>query len=166
MTRFLLPLLALLLGACAGSDPMKVSVSPAADGHQGTFSIRAVRTHGHRLDLEERFDAAVRHALETKGYRYRQDQGELQVLYALGLERQTGVIQRPVATQAGVINQTQLADSDQARLAMRIIDDRTQAVLYEVQLSRQVQDPSLSQAVFDAVIADLLKDFPPHRDAP
>lgn len=166
MMRLLLPLVALLLGACAGSDPQRVSVSPHADGTQNTFFVQAVRIQGHRLDLEDRFDTAVRHALEAKGYRYQQGSGDLQVLYALGLDRETGVIQRPVSTGAGVINQTQIADSEQARLAMRILDARSQEVLYEVQLSRQVQDPNLSQAAFDAAIAKLLADFPAHRGAP
>ncbi|WP_371364751.1 DUF4136 domain-containing protein [Pseudomonas sp. QL9] len=165
MKPLLAALLSLLLSACAGSDPQQVSVSPHADGTQSTFFIHAVRTQGHRLDLEERFDTAVRHALEAKGYRYQADGGDLQVLYALGLDRQTDVIQRPVATQAGVINQTQIADSDRARLAMRILDERSQEVLYEAQLSRQVQDPNLSQAAFDAAIAKLLKDFPAHQGA-
>lgn len=163
MHRFLLPLLALLLAACAGSDPAKVTVSPAADGHQGSFSIQAVRAPGHRLDLEERFDAALRRALEAKGYRFQAQNGDLRVLYALGLERQTGVIQRPVATQEGVVNQTQIADSDLARLVMRIVDERSREVLYEAQLSSQLQDPNLSQEAFDKALAKLLEDFPAHR---
>lgn len=165
MKPLLAALLTLLLCACAGSDPQQVSVSPQADGSQSSFFIHAVRTPGHRLDLEARFDTAVRHVLEAKGYLYQPDGGDLQVLYALGLDRQTEVIQRPVATQAGVINQTQIADSDRARLVMRILDERSQAVLYEAQLSRQVQDPNLSQAAFDEAIAKLLKDFPMHRGA-
>lgn len=166
MNRLLPSLLfALLLTACAGSDPEKVSVSPAADGHQSTFFIEAVRTQGHRLDLEERFDHAVRQALEAKGYRYQQGQGELRVLYALGLERQTGVIQRPIATQDGVVSQTQIADSDLARLVMRIIDENSRQVLFEAQLSSQVQDPNLGQAAFDRELAKLLAAFPAHAGA-
>ncbi|MDF3934736.1 DUF4136 domain-containing protein [Pseudomonas citronellolis] len=166
MHRFLLPLLALLLAACAGSDPAQVSVSPAADGHQSTFSIQAVRAPGHRLDLEERFDTALKRAMEAKGYRFQAQGGELRVLYALGLERQTGVVQRPVATQDGVVSQTQITDSDQARLAMRILDESSREVLYQAQLSSQLQDPNLSQDAFDKALAKLLADFPPHKAQP
>lgn len=162
----LLAALLLLLAACAGSEPPKPRLSPAADGRQSTFSIQAVRTTGHRPDLEERCDAALRRALEAKGYRYRDDGGELQVLYALGLDSQTGIVQRPLATQAGVVSQAQIVDSNSARLVMRIVDERSQAVLYEVQLNRPVRSAEPDQGSFDRAIADLLADFPAHRGTP
>lgn len=157
----LLPLLLLLLAGCA-SDPATISVSPNADGHQNTFFIQAVRAPGHREDLEERFDLAVRRALEAKGYRYQERSGDLRVLYAVGLDTQTGVIQRPISTEAGVVTQTQIADSEQARLALRIIDEASGEVLFQAQLARQLHDPSLTQQAFDEGIAHLLKDFPRH----
>ncbi|AGI22748.1 hypothetical protein H681_04330 [Pseudomonas sp. ATCC 13867] len=162
MSRLILPLFCLLLAACAGSDPANISVSPAANGRQSTFFIQAVRAQGHREDLEDRFDLGVRRALEAKGYRYQERAGDLRVIYMLGLDNQTGVIQRPIATSAGVVTQTQIADSEQARLALRILDEASGEVLFQAQLARQLHDPSLSQQAFDDGIAQLLKDFPAH----
>ena len=39
--------------------------------------IQAVCAEGHRIDFEERFDTAVRRALEAKGYRYQVEHGDL-----------------------------------------------------------------------------------------
>ncbi|WEJ73141.1 DUF4136 domain-containing protein [Pseudomonas sp. PSE14] len=161
MSRLILPLLFLLLAGCA-SDPATVSVSPSADGHQSTFFIQAVRAPGHRDDLEDRFDLGVRRALEAKGYRYQESAGDMRVIYMLGLDTQTGVVQRPVATQAGVITQTQIADSEQARLALRILDEASGEVLLQAQVARQLHDPSLTQQAFDDAIARLLQEFPAH----
>ncbi|MBB4865206.1 hypothetical protein HNP46_004086 [Pseudomonas nitritireducens] len=162
MSRLLLPLLCLLLAACAGTDPANISVSPAANGRQSTFFIQAVRAQGHREDLEDRFDLAVRRALEAKGYRYQESSGELRVIYAVGLDSQTGVIQRPIATSAGVVMQTQIADSEQARLALQILDEATATLLYQAQVARQLHDPKITQQAVDEGIARLLRDFPAH----
>jgi len=161
MSRLILPLLLLLLAGCA-SDPASISVSPNADGHQSTFFIQAVRAPGQREDLEDRFDLGVRRALEAKGYRFQERSGDLRVIYALGLDNQAGVVQRPISTGAGVVMQTQIADSEQARLALRIIDEASGEVLLQAALARQLHDPSLSQQSFDEGIAKLLKDFPAH----
>ncbi|MGJ5781883.1 DUF4136 domain-containing protein, partial [Pseudomonas aeruginosa] len=87
--RFVLLLLfGLLLYACR-NEPGPVRLAPgvtAADYR--TFFIQAVRAEGHRIDFEERFDTAVRRALEAKGYRYQAEHGDLRVIYALGLQRQ------------------------------------------------------------------------------
>ncbi|MCP8463916.1 DUF4136 domain-containing protein [Pseudomonas sp. ZM23] len=164
MSRLTSPLflsaLFLLLAGCA-SDPDNISVSPNADGHQSTFFIQAVRALGHREDLEGRFDLAVRRALEAKGYRFQDRSGELRVIYAVGLDTQTSVIQRPVSTEAGVVTQTQIADSEQARVALRIIDEASGEVLFQALVARHLHDPSLNQQAFDEGIARLLKDFPP-----
>lgn len=162
MSRLILPLLCLLLAACAGSDPANISVSPAANGRQTTFFVQAVRAQGHREDLEDRFDLAVRRALEAKGYRYQENSGELRVIYAVGLESQTGVIQRPVATSSGVITQTQITDQEQARLALQILDEASGTLLYQAQVARQLHDPKITQQAVDEGIAHLLKDFPAH----
>lgn len=161
MSRLILPLLSLLLAGCA-NDPANISVSPAAQGRQSTFFIQAVRAQGHREDLEERFDLAVRRALEAKGYRYQEGSGELRVIYAVGLDSQTGIVQRPVVTGAGVMTQTQIIDAEQARLALRILDEASGEVLFQAQVARQLYDPTLTQQAVDDGIARLLGDFPPH----
>lgn len=162
MSRLILPLFCLLLAACAGSDPANISVSPAANGRQSTFFIQAVRAQGHREDLEDRFDLAVRRALEAKGYRFQDNSGELRVIYAVGLDSQTGIVQRPVVTGAGVMTQTQITDQEQARLALQILDEATGTVLYQAQVARQLHDPKITQQAVDEGIARLLKDFPAH----
>lgn len=159
--RFVLLLLFdLLLYACR-NEPGPVRLAPgvtAADYR--TFFIQAVRAEGHRIDFEERFDTAVRRALEAKGYRYQAEHGDLRVIYALGLQRQPGLEMRPVITQDGVFTQTQLTEDTEARLALRILDESNGRVLLESVLSRQLHDPALTQEAFDRGVAQLLKDFP------
>ncbi|MCY1273279.1 hypothetical protein D9M68_213830 [compost metagenome] len=165
MLRMSLLPLALLLGACAGPPAApQVKVDPAAAGAYQSFSIQPVRAPGHRQDLEERFDTAVRRALEAKGYRFSENIADLRVIYALGLERQTGIDQRPVVTAGGAVyTQTELTDDDHARLALRILDARDQRVLFQAQIARQLHDPSLTQETFDRGVAELLADFPARR---
>lgn len=160
----LLPLL-LLLGACAGTDAPQVEVDPAASsGHYTSFSIVPIRTIGHRQDLEERFDTAVRRALEAKGYRFSAGAADLKVIYALGLDSQVGVEQRPLITSTGAAySQVEINQDENARLALRILDSRDDKVLLQAQLSRQLHDPSLTQDAFDQAVARLLAEFPPRR---
>ncbi len=131
--RFVLLLLfGLLLYACR-NEPGPVRLAPgvtAADYR--TFFIQAVRAEGHRIDFEERFDTAVRRALEAKGYRYHAEHGNLRVIYALGLQRQPGLEMRPVITQDGVFTQTQLTEDTEARLALRILTKATAGSFWKV----------------------------------
>lgn len=159
--RFVLLLLfGLLLYACR-NEPGPVRLAPgvtAADYR--TFFIQAVRAEGHRIDFEERFDTAVRRALEAKGYRYQVEHGDLRVIYALGLQRQPGLEMRPVITQDGVFTQTQLTEDTEARLALRILDESNGRVLLESVLSRQLHDPALTQEAFDRGIAQIAEGLP------
>ncbi|WP_427144004.1 DUF4136 domain-containing protein [Pseudomonas nitroreducens] len=104
----------------------------------------------------------MRRALEAKGYRYQENSGELRVIYAVGLDSQTGIVQRPVVTGAGVMTQTQITDQEQARLALQILDEATGQVLYQAQVARQLHDPKITQQAVDEGIARLLADFPAH----
>lgn len=137
--RFVLLLLfGLLLYACR-NEPGPVRLAPgvtAADYR--TFFIQAVRAEGHRIDFEERFDTAVRRALEAKGYRYHAEHGDLRVIYALGLQRQPGLEMRPVITQDGVFTQTLLTEDTKARLALRILDESNGRVLLEPRSSTSI----------------------------
>ena len=67
----LLPLLFCLLSACASAPASPdIEVSEAAlEGDFSTFVIKPIRGQGHRQDLEERFNTALRLALTAKGYR-------------------------------------------------------------------------------------------------
>ena len=51
---------------------------------------------------------------------------------------------------------------EQARLALRILDEATGQVLYQAQVARQLHDPKITQQAVDEGIARLLKD---DRDA-
>ncbi|ABR85549.2 TPA: DUF4136 domain-containing protein [Pseudomonas aeruginosa] len=159
--RLALPLLfGLLLYACRSDpDPVRLAPGIAATDYR-TFFIQAVRAEGHRIDFEERFDTAVRRALEAKGYRYQAEHGDLRVIYALGLRRQPGLELRPVITRDGVFTQTQLTEDSEARLALRILDERDGRILLESVLGRRLHDPALTQEAFDSGVAQLLKDFP------
>ncbi|MFK8403096.1 DUF4136 domain-containing protein, partial [Pseudomonas sp. BGr12] len=73
---------------------------------------------------------------------------ELRVIYAVCLDRQNGIVQRPLVTGAGVMTQTQITDQEQASLALQIIDDASGHVLYQAKVSRQLHFPKIThQAV-------------------
>lgn len=165
--RLSLPLLAMLLGACAAPHDDQVTIAPAVrDTPYMTFTIQPVRAPGHRQDLEERFDNALHKAMEAKGYRYQEKGSDLTIIYALGLSPEPGVTMRPVITPGGAVyNQTELTQDERARLALRILDGFDERVLFEAQISRQLHDPKLTQQGFDRAVAELLKDFPA-RPAP
>ena len=91
--RLLLPLLFCLLSACASAPASPdIEVSEAAlEGDFSTFVIKPIRGQGHRQDLEERFNTALRLALTAKGYREQAQNADLRVIYLVGLEANTGV---------------------------------------------------------------------------
>ncbi|WP_239482137.1 DUF4136 domain-containing protein [Zestomonas insulae] len=155
----------LLLAACASPDGPQVELSPTASARSyASFSIEPVRVAGHRQDLEERFDHAVRRALEAKGYQFSDGIADLKVIYALGLESQTNVAQRPLITSEGSAwSQIEMTQEDNARLALRILDSRDGRVLFQAQINRQLHDPQLTQERFDQGVAELLAEFPPRR---
>lgn len=164
MRRYLLALLLPLLSACSSSPAPSVQVLPTASNQQyQTFSVSAVRAQGHRIDLEQRFNLAVQNALTAKGYRFSETQPDMQVIYALGLAHEQGVELAPVAVGGTVVTQTRATDDERARLALRILDSKTQEVLFQAQISRQLHNPDMSQENFDRGVASIVEDFPAAR---
>jgi len=163
MRRYLLALLLPLLSACSSPTPSVQVLSSAANPHYQTFSVSAVRTSGHRIDLEQRFNQAVQNALIAKGYRFSETQPDMQVIYALGLAHEQGVELAPVAVGGTVVTQTRATDDERARLALRILDSKTQEVLFQAQISRQLHNPDMSQENFDRGVANIVEDFPAAR---
>ncbi|MGY4533382.1 hypothetical protein ACVW0Y_002512 [Pseudomonas sp. TE3786] len=165
----LLPLLGtLLLSACI-NEPVNqptstISQAPPSNQVYRSFYIQPVRTQGHRIDLEERFNTATQRALEAKGYEFRQNGGDMRVIYALGTQPKEGIELRPVMGSNGAIyTQTEMTNDETAMLALRILDSRDQRVLFQAQISRQLTDPQFTQEVFDRGVAKLLEDFPPRK---
>lgn len=159
---------ALLLMACV-SEPAKQPAhtlsTPAVQAYDfRSFVIEPVRTKGHRLDLEERFNTATQRALEAKGYSRQDGNGDMQVLYALGTKAQPGIELRPVMGSNGAVyTQTEMTNEQTAVLALRILDNRDQRLLFEAQISRQFSDPNFTQERFDQAVAKLLEEFPPRK---
>jgi hypothetical protein len=164
MHRYLLALLLPLLSACISApEPSAHVLQPAPDNPQQTFNVSAIRTSGHRMDLEQRFNLAVENALLAKGYRLNAAQPDMQVIYALGLAHEQGIELAPVAVGGTVYTQTRATDDERARLALRILDSKTQAVLFQAQISRQLHNPDMSQENFNRGVAEILQGFPDAR---
>ncbi len=164
ITRLFVPALVLLsLVGCSSPAKQAIQIAPEASSTQyQSFSVAPIRAPGHRLDLEQRFTTAVVRALEAKGYQ-RLDQGDLKVIYALGLSKESGVELKPVQVAGATYTQTLTTEEERARLALRILDARSKAVLYEANISRQLHNPDMSQERFDQGVAKLLADFPARR---
>lgn len=164
MRRYLLAVLFPLLSACTSAPPPPVQVlDQASSKSYQTFSVRAVRASGHRLDLEERFNQAVQTALSAKGYRYREQGADMQVIYALGMHHERSIELAPVAVAGTVYTQTRATEDERARLALRILDSQTQAVLFQAQINRQLHNPDMSQENFTRGVVRLFADFPEAR---
>ncbi|MGG5872504.1 DUF4136 domain-containing protein [Pseudomonas peli] len=164
MHRYLLALLLPLLSACTSTPEPSIQVlQPVQATPYQTFSVRAVRASGHRMDLEQRFNQAVQNALSAKGYRFTETQPDMQVIYALGLEHAQGIELAPVAVGGTVYTQTRATEDERARLALRILDSKTQAVLFQAQINRQLHNPDMSQKNFDRGVAKILEGFPAAR---
>jgi curli biogenesis system outer membrane secretion channel CsgG len=164
MRYYLFALLLPILSACTSTPTTTVQVLPAAQANPyQTFNIRAIRTSGHRQDLELRFSQALEHALTAKGYRFDAALPDMQVIYALGLEQEQGIALTPVTVGGTVYTQTRATDDERARLALRILDSKTQAVLFQAQISRQLHNPDMSQENFNRGVAKILEGFPAAR---
>jgi hypothetical protein len=165
----LLPLLATLLLSACSNGPVnqpsdRISQAPPSAQVYRSFTIKPVRTKGHRVDLEERFNSATQRALEAKGYVLQENGGDMQVIYALGTQAQEGIELRPVMGSNGAIyTQTEMTNDETAVLALRILDSRDQRVLFQAQISRQFTNPQFTQQAFDQGVAKLLEEFPPAK---
>lgn len=162
----LFALLALFsLAGCANDSAQPIQIAPlATPGAYQSFSVEPIRASGHRIDLEQRFTTAVIRALNNKGYQ-QADTADMQVIYALGLERQAGMDIKPVQVGGATYNQTLATEQEQARLVLRIIDSRSKAVIYQANIARTLNNPDLSQERFDQGVDRLFKDFPDRHPA-
>jgi len=163
MRRYLLALLPLLSACTSTPEPSILVLQPTPGTSYQSFSVRAVRASGHRMDLEQRFNQAVQNALSAKGYRFTETQPDMQVIYALGLEQENGIELTPIAVGGTVYTQTRATEDERTRLALRILDSKTQAVLFQAQINRQLHNPDMSQENFDRGVAKILEGFPPAR---
>lgn len=164
ITRLFVPALVLLsLVGCSSPAKQAVQIAPEASSAQyQSFSVAPIRAPGHRLDLEQRFTTAVIRALQAKGYELQQN-ADMQVIYALGLSKESGVELKPVQVAGATYTQTLTTEEERARLALRILDSRSKTVLFQVAISRQLHNPDMSQERFDQGVAKLLADFPDRR---
>lgn len=163
-SRLLLPALFALLSACAGAPPASpdIEVTDAArDGNFNSFVIKPINSPGHRLDLEQRFNTALRAALTAKGYREQAQNADLRVIYMLGLESSTGVDIKPVAVGGATYSDVNFNPEQHARLALRILDNHQHdSLLFQALINQQVRDPNISQDALNQAVAKLLAEFP------
>jgi hypothetical protein len=163
-SRLLLPLLLSLLSACASPPPpADIEVTDAARaGHFRSFVIKPINSAGHRVDLEERFNTALRAALTAKGYTEQAQNADLRVIYLLGMENTTAVDIKPVAVAGGATySDVNFNPEQRARLALRILDNHNHdSLLFQAVIDRKVRDPNASQEAVNQAVAKLLADFP------
>ncbi|MDO9322124.1 MAG: DUF4136 domain-containing protein, partial [Pseudomonas sp.] len=102
-SRLILPVLLALLSACSSAPaPKDIEVTDAArEGHFSSFVIKPINSPGHRADLEERFNIALRAALTAKGYTEQAQNADLRVIYLLGVDNNTAVEIKPVTVGGG-----------------------------------------------------------------
>lgn len=133
-SRQSLPLLAMLLGA---------SLVPTAQGGGApaaaaavTFSVCGSLTP-EQAAFGRRLDNALHKAMDAKGYRYCEREGDLALCYGLpGAQAEDG-------------------------LSLRVFDGFDERLLYEAQAGQHLE--RLGQSDLDHAIALLLRDFPLRR---
>jgi hypothetical protein len=162
-SRLLLPALFALLSACASppSSPAIEVTDAARDGHFNSFVIKPINSPGHRADLEERFNTALRAALTAKGYTEQAQNADLRVIYLLGLESSTGLDIKPVAVAGATYSEVNFSPEQRARLALRILDNHHHdRLLFQALINKTIRDPNASQERVNQAVAKLLADFP------
>lgn len=162
-SRLLLPLLLSLLSACASAPPAQdIEVTDAArEGSFRSFVIKPLNSPGHRVDLEERFNIALRAALTAKGYTEQAQNADLRVIYMLALENGTAVNIKPVSVSGATYSDVNFNAEERARLALRILDNhKHEQLLFQAVINKQVRDPNISQQELNQAVAKLLADFP------
>jgi ribosomal protein S7 len=163
-SRLLLPALFALLSACASAPPAipDIEVTDAArEGSFSTFVIKPIRGVGHRVDLEQRFNTALRTALTAKGYTEQAQNADLRVIYLLGLESSTEVDIKPVSVGGATYSDVNFTPEQRARLALRILDNHNHdRLLLQALINKHVRDPNISQEALNQAVAKLLADFP------
>ncbi|MDP3847537.1 MAG: DUF4136 domain-containing protein [Pseudomonas sp.] len=163
-SRLLLSALFSLLGACAGAPPATPDIlvtDAAREGHFSSFVIKPINSPGHRVDLEERFNIALRAALTAKGYTEQAQNADLRVIYLLGVDNNTAVEIKPVAVGGATYSDVNFSPEQRARLALRILDNHNHdSLLFQALINKQIRDPNASQEVINQAVAKLLADFP------
>jgi hypothetical protein len=162
-SRLLLPALFALLSACASAPSNQdVEVTDAArEGSFSTFVIKPVNAPGHRVDLEQRFNTALRAALTAKGYTEQAQNADLRVIYLLGLESGTEVDIKPVSVGGATYSDVNFNPEQRARLALRILDNHNHDnLLFQAVINKTIRDPNASQETVNQAVAKLLVDFP------
>ena len=162
-SRALLPALFALLSACASPPPPQdIEVTDAArEGSFSSFVIKPIHSPGHRVDLEQRFNTALRAALTAKGYTEQAQNADLRVIYMLGLESGTEVDIKPVSVGGATYSDVNFNPEQRARLALRILDNHNHdSLLFQAVINKTVRDPNASQEMVNQAVAKLLADFP------
>lgn len=162
-SRLLLPAIFALLSACASPQVNQdIEVTDAArEGSFSTFVIKPISAPGHRADLEQRFNTALRAALTAKGYTEQAQNADLRVIYLLGLESGTALDIRPVTMAGTTLTDVTITPEQRARLALRILDNHNHdRLLFQAVINKTIRDPNASQEMVNQAVARLLADFP------
>jgi hypothetical protein len=162
-SRLLLPAIFALLSACA-SPPVNQDIEVTDAAREGSFSsfvIKPISAPGHRADLEQRFNTALRAALTAKGYTEQAQNADLRVIYLLGLESGTALDIRPVTMAGTTLTDVTITPEQRARLALRILDNHNHdRLLFQAVINKTIRDPNASQEMVNQAVARLLADFP------
>lgn len=163
-SRLLLPVIFALLGACASPSSVNQDIEVTDAAREGSFSsfvIKPINAPGHRADLEQRFNTALRAALTAKGYTEQAQNADLRVIYLLGLESGTALNMRPVTMAGTTVSDVNISPEQRARLALRILDNHNHdRLLFQAVINKTIRDPNASQAMVNQAVARLLADFP------
>lgn len=159
LNRLAIAATSLLMTACAGNGPVFSYPQQAYDVGQKTF--RVMPTHGpkHVARADGRLTPMIVDAMQQKGYTGTEEGAELDVVYEVRGELQSGVEQTPVVTSRGTYQRTEFVERLQGAMVLMVVDTASGKTLYMSSASDEIHPP-LSNEQLRAVVDGLLEKFP------
>lgn len=128
-----------------------------------SFSLKPLLvSKKRRTDADEVLKNAMIEAFRQKGLKHSLEQADIEVQYSFGVEDIQALALEPINHESDQLSEI-TPDSDQdITLLINIIDKRFDRDIWRLQAKQRTSadDPTLSQEEINAVLLDLLQDYP------
>lgn len=152
-------------GSLEGATPAKKEVSfnkKAPFEQYRTFRIRRMKvSRERRPDIIEVLTKGVCHVFVEKGLELNNDDPDIEIQYAFGLDSTDELKLEPIKHESDSIVDFTPDDEKMGTLLVNIRDLNTKHDVWRINASRPVSGPLLSQDEINRELATILSDYPP-----
>jgi twitching motility protein PilU len=127
-----------------------------------TFSIHPMKvSRERRPDIIEVLTKGICHVFMEKGLEFNNDDPDIEIQYALGLESAKKLNLKTIEHESDAIVDITPDDEKKGTLLLNIRDQNTRQPVWRINVSRPVSGPLLSQDEINRELTTILSDYPP-----